>query len=37
MINHKTAQPSIYVVVGYFITNLSLNVLAKEYLKSVNF
>jgi len=31
MINHKIAQPSIQVVVGYFIANLSLNLLVKEF------
>ena len=36
MINHKTAQPSINEMMGYFITNLSLNLLVKELLKSVN-
>jgi len=30
------AQPSIKVMTGYFITNLSLNFLVKEFFKSVN-
>ena len=36
MINHKIAQPSIEVVMGYFIRNLSVIVPLKEFLKSVN-
>ena len=31
MINHKIVQPSIQVVMGYFITNLSLNLLLKQF------
>jgi len=31
MINHKVVQPSIQVVMGYFITNLSLNLLVKPF------
>ena len=30
MINHKIALPSIYVMMGYFITNLSFIVLVKD-------
>jgi len=36
MINHKVAQPSTEVVMGYFITNSSFIVQVKEFLKSVN-
>jgi len=32
MINHKIAQPSVSVVMSYFITDLSLNLLVKEFL-----
>jgi len=36
MMNHKVAQLSIYIMMGYIITNLSFNLLVKEFLKSVN-
>ena len=36
MINHKITQPSIYVMMRYFIKNLSVIVRVKEFLKSVN-
>ena len=36
MIIHKVAQPSISVVIGYFITNLSFNLQVKEFVKTVN-
>jgi len=31
MINHKVAQPNIYVVMGYFVTNFSVNLLVKQF------
>jgi len=36
MTNHEIAQPSIYVVISYFITNLSFNLLVKKKFKSAN-
>jgi len=36
MINHKIAEPCIEVMMGYFITNLSIIVPVKEFLKCVN-
>jgi len=36
MINHKVAEPSIKVLMGYFIKSLSFNLTVKEFLKSVN-
>jgi len=36
MINHKIVQPSISIMMGYFIINISFdNLLVKEFLKSV--
>jgi len=36
MINDKVVQLSILVVMRYFISNLSFNLLVKEFLKSMN-
>jgi len=36
MINHEIVQPSISIMMGYFIINISFdNLLVKEFLKSV--